>query len=166
VLGVEASIDGATLMRRETVGATDLGNQGVLTSFVQSDIQGSLRGRAGYAFGQLLPYVTGGLALGHFGTQADFARSNSANFFYDGYATHGLQWTTRLGWTVGGGAEWAVSDHWSIRGEYCDSEFGVLADRPNVLSPATFYGGGRRLDQGQVQFGVGLKRPCASPPQR
>ena len=158
VLGLEASIDGATLIRRESLGAHDsAGNQAVLNSMVQSDIQGSVRARAGYAFGRLLPYVTGGLAIGHFGTQSDFAGSNNANFFYDGYATHGLQWTTRLGWTVGGGAEWAVSDHWSIRGEYRYSEFGFLADTPNVLLPGTFYGGGRRLDQGQVQFGASYK---------
>ena len=72
-------------------------------------------------------------------------------------ATHGLQWTTRLGWTVGGGAEWAVSDHWSIRGEYRYSEFGPVSDTPNVALPATLYGGARRLDQGQVQFGASYK---------
>jgi len=158
VLGLEASIDGATLIRRESLGATDLaGNQAVLNSMVQSDIQGSARVRAGYAFGRLLPYVTGGLAIGHFGTQSDFAGSNNTNFSYDGYATHGLQWTTRLGWTVGGGAEWAVNDHWSIRGEYRYSEFGSVSDTPTVFSPGTFYGGGRRLDQGQVQFGASYK---------
>ncbi|WP_158658825.1 TonB-dependent siderophore receptor [Methylocystis bryophila] len=164
VLGLEASVDGATLMRRETVGATNASaDQAVLTSMVQSDIQGSLRGRAGYAFGRLLPYVTGGLAIGHFGTQSDLAggASSTPGFYlrptYIGFATHGLQWTTRLGWTVGGGAEWAVSDHWSIRGEYRYSEFGSVSDTPNVALPGTLYGGGRRLDQNQVQFGASYK---------
>ena len=158
VLGLEASIDGTSLIRRESLGASDLaGDQAILTSMVQSDIQGSLRGRAGYAFGRLLPYVTGGLAIGHFGTQSDFAGANNANYAYDGFATHGLQSTTRLGWTVGGGAEWAVSDHWSLRGEYRYSEFGSISDTPNVLTPSTFYGGGRRLDQNQFQIGFGYK---------
>jgi len=164
VLGLEASIDGATLMRRETVGATNANaDQAVLTSMVQSDIQGSLRGRAGYAFGRLLPYVSGGVALGHFGTQSDLAGGASSTPgaylppTYVGFATHGLQWTTRLGWTVGGGAEWAVSDHWSIRGEYRYSEFGPVSDTPTVASPATLYAGGRRLDQNQVQFGASYK---------
>ncbi|ARN81065.1 TonB-dependent siderophore receptor [Methylocystis bryophila] len=164
VLGLEASVDGATLMRRETVGATNASaDQAVLTSMVQSDIQGSLRGRAGYAFGRLLPYVTGGLAVGHFGTQSDLAGGASSTPgaylppTYVGFATHGLDWTTRLGWTVGGGAEWAVSDHWSIRGEYRYSEFGSVSDTPNVALPATLYGGARRLDQGQVQFGASYK---------
>ena len=158
VLGVEASVDGTSLIKRESLSASDLsGNQAALTSMVQSDIQGSLRGRAGYAFGRLLPYVTGGLAIGHFGTQSDFAAGSGANFAYDGYATHGLDWTTRLGWTVGGGAEWAVSDHWSIRGEYRYSEFGSIADTPAVALPGTYYGGGRRLDQNQFQFGASYK---------
>ena len=164
VLGVEASVDGATLMRRENFGATNVNADGAaLVSMVQSDIQGSVRGRAGYAFGRLLPYVTGGLAIGHFGTQSDFAAAAAGTpgdydpATYIGYATHGLQWTTRLGWTVGGGAEWAVSDHWSIRGEYRYSEFGSVSDTPAVALPGTFYGGGRRLDQGQVQFGASYK---------
>ena len=164
VLGLEASIDGATLMRRETVGATNANaDQALLTSMVQSDIQGSLRGRAGYAFGRLLPYVTGGLAIGHFGTRSDLAGGASSTPgaylppTYVGFATHGLDWTTRLGWTVGGGAEWAVSNHWSIRGEYRYSEFGSVSDTPNVALPATLYGGARRLDQNQVQFGASYK---------
>ena len=169
VLGVEASIDGTSLIKRETLGASDARHdQASLTSMVQSDIQGSLRGRAGFAFGRLLPYVTGGLAIGDFGTQSDFAGGNIAKR-YDGFATHGLDWTTRLGWTVGGGAEWAVSDHWSIRGEYRYSEFGTVADTPTALTPGTFYGGARRLDQNQFQvggsykFGDPLLIPVAAP---
>jgi len=158
VLGLEASVDGTSLINREGVDASDAsGNQGALTSMVRSDVQGSLRGRAGYAFGRLLPYVTGGLAIGHFGTQSDFATVNNPNLAYDGYATHGLNWTTRLGWTVGGGAEWAVSDHWSIRGEYRYSEFGSVSDTPTVALPGTYYGGGRRLDQNQFQVGASYK---------
>ena len=148
VLGLKASIDGTSLIRREGIGASDLaGDQATLTSMVQSDIQGSLRGRAGYAFGRLLPYVTGGLAIGHFGTQSDFAAANNANIAFDGFATHGLQWTTRLGWTVGGGAEWAVNDNWSIRGEYRYSEFGSVSDS----RPSRFRGPITAADAGSIR---------------
>ncbi|HXZ15829.1 MAG TPA: outer membrane beta-barrel protein, partial [Roseiarcus sp.] len=158
VLGLEASIDGTSLINREGLGASDLsGDQGTLNSMVQSDVQGSVRARAGYAFGRLLPYVTGGLAIGHFGTQSDFGAANNANFAFDGYATHGLQWTTRLGWTVGGGAEWAINDRWSLRGEYRYSEFGSVSDTPTVALPGTYYSGGRRLDQNQFQVGASYK---------
>ena len=164
VLGVEASVDGTSLIEREQIGAANVNVDGAaLVSMVQSDVQGSLRGRAGYAFGRLLPYVTGGLAIGHFGTQSDFAAGAAGTPgaylppTYIGFATHGLQWTTRLGWTVGGGAEWAVSDHWSLRGEYRYSEFGTVSDTPNVFSPGIYYGGGRRLDQNQFQIGASYK---------
>ena len=158
VAGFEGSVDGTSLIRRETIGASDAnGGQGSLTSLVQSDIQGAVRARAGYAFGQLLPFLAGGVAIGSFGTQSDFASSNGALGSYDGFATKGLQWTTRVGWTVGGGVEWAVNNNWSIRGEYRYSDFGNLADAPYVALPGTFYSGGRHLDQNQVQFGFSYK---------
>ncbi|HXZ14374.1 MAG TPA: outer membrane beta-barrel protein, partial [Roseiarcus sp.] len=158
VLGLEGSVDGASLAERETLGSNDAaGDQGVLTSFVQSNIQEAVRARAGYAIGRLLPFVAGGLAIGNFGTQSELATANNANFAFDGFATHGLQWMTRLGWTFGGGVEWAVSPHWSIRGEYRYSDFGKVADTPNVALPGTLYSGARRLDQNQVQFGFSYK---------
>lgn len=158
VAGLEGSVDGTNLIARQTIGTSDAaGDNAVLTSFVQSDIQGAVRARAGYAFGRLLPYAAGGLAIGSFGTQSDLASSNAALGFYDGFATKGLQWTTRVGWTVGGGVQWAVNNNWSIRGEYRYSDFGNLANSPNVAIPATLYGGGRHLDQNQVQFGFSYK---------
>jgi len=158
VAGLEGSVDGTSLIKRETIGASDANSDNaLLTSLVQSDIQGAVRARAGYAFGRFLPFAAGGLAIGSFGTQSDLASSNSTLGFYDGFATKGLQWTTRVGWTVGGGVEWAVNNNWSIRGEYRYSDFGNLADAPSVALPATIYGGGRHLDQNQVQFGFSYK---------
>jgi len=158
VVGFEGSVDGTSLVQRESLSGVDAaGDQAALSSFVQSDIQGSVRARAGYSIGRLLPYVAGGLAIGHFATQSDLASAKNADSAFDGFATHGLQWTTRLGWTLGGGLEWAVNNHWSIRGEYRYSDFGVVADAPTVALPGTFYGGERRLDQNQVQFGFSYK---------
>jgi opacity protein-like surface antigen len=166
VVGIEGSVDGTNLNERETIGGSDAnGDQGVLSSFVQSDIQGAVRARAGYAIGRLLPFAAGGLAIGHFGAQSALASANNANFAFDGFATKGLQWTTRVGWTVGGGVEWAVNNNWSIRGEYRYSDFGNLADSPSIALPATIYGGGRHLDQNQVQFGFSYKFGEAAPAQ-
>ena len=164
VVGFEGSVDGTSLIRRDLIAASDAnGDQAQLTSLVQSDIQGAVRARAGYAFGQLLPFAAGGLAIGHFGTQSDLASANNANYVYDGFATHGLQWTTRTGWTVGGGVEWAVNNNWSVRGEYRYSDFGAIADAPTVALPGTLYGGGRHLDQNQVQFGFSYKFGAPTP---
>ncbi|GGE40348.1 membrane protein [Agaricicola taiwanensis] len=65
---------------------------------------GTARVRVGYAFDRVLPYVTGGLALGEVeveDTVFGFSESN-----------------THLGWTVGAGVEVAVADNISVKGEY------------------------------------------------
>lgn len=77
---------------------------------------GTLRGRLGYAgWNNWLPFVTGGLAYGEltaglggtppFGTQTD-----------------GVE----LGWTVGGGVEYALLENWSAKFEYQHLEFSDL----------------------------------------
>jgi outer membrane immunogenic protein len=73
---------------------------------------GSVRGRLGYAFDRVLLYSTGGLAFAspvtHIPTTAISVNSG------DG---------TRLGWTVGGGAEYAFSGNWIAGIEYRHSEY-------------------------------------------
>jgi len=76
--------------------------------------QGSIRARFGYAFDRILVYATGGVAF------ADIReRWNLANGLFVGSDTN-----TRVGWTVGGGVEYAFDDHWSARAEVRYSDFG------------------------------------------
>ncbi|MBN9600940.1 MAG: porin family protein [Afipia sp.] len=63
---------------------------------------GTLRGRVGYAFNNVLFYGTGGLAFGELKGQ-NFALSESR---------------TGMGWTVGLGAEFALTRNWSAKAEY------------------------------------------------
>jgi outer membrane immunogenic protein len=69
----------------------------------------TVRGRAGYAIGGLLPYVTGGLAVGDI--RAGFP----------GFATASA---TNAGWTVGGGLEVALPGNWSAKAEYLHVDLG------------------------------------------
>jgi outer membrane immunogenic protein len=69
----------------------------------------TVRGRAGYAFGGVLPYVTGGLAVGDI--RAGFP----------GFATASA---TNAGWTVGGGIEVALPGNWSAKAEYLHVDLG------------------------------------------
>jgi outer membrane immunogenic protein len=65
----------------------------------QIDWWGTARARFGYAFGTLLPFVTGGLAYGHL-TNSYYASPAQQP---PGYSE---TWSTiRTGWTVGGGFE-------------------------------------------------------------
>lgn len=70
---------------------------------------GTARVRAGVSTGPALLYVTGGAAWVRL---ADgFGPTAPPNTFFPG----DLSWTTRSGWTVGGGTEVALDAHWSAK---------------------------------------------------
>lgn len=72
------------------------------------DYVGTVRGRIGYAFGTLLPYVTGGFAWGH----------GHINFNDGGGNPILLRSQNQLGWTAGAGVEFAVGGNWTAKLEY------------------------------------------------
>ena len=75
---------------------------------------GTVRGRAGYAFNNILFFGTGGLAFGELRGET-FGRAEQH---------------TTAGWTVGFGSEVGLDSHWSAKIEYLyidlsDSQFGI-----------------------------------------
>jgi outer membrane immunogenic protein len=71
------------------------------------------RARLGYATDRWLVFVTGGAAFARVEARDDnppFADSETK---------------TRTGWTVGGGAEYALMGNWSVKGEYLFADFGT-----------------------------------------
>ena len=80
---------------------------------VSQDINwfGTVRGRLGYAWQRIMPYVTGGLAVAEVDFSAPFVGSSSE---------------TMTGWTAGGGVEVAVTDNVSLRGEYLHFDLSEL----------------------------------------
>lgn len=72
------------------------------------DYIGTVRGRIGYAFGQLMPYATGGFTWGHTHVNINNA-SGDAQFPVGQY---------HAGWTAGLGLEFAVSGNWTTKLEY------------------------------------------------
>jgi outer membrane immunogenic protein len=71
---------------------------------------GTIRGRVGYAFDRWLPYFTGG------GAFADVRMT-------PGTGT-GSQTNNQMGWTLGGGVEWAFMGAWSAKLEYLYVDLG------------------------------------------
>jgi outer membrane immunogenic protein len=75
------------------------------------DYYGTVRGRAGIALDRFMPYVTGGLSYGH---------GSGSSTTAPGYTTSvGL-----IGWTAGVGAEYAVTDSISLKGELDYHDYG------------------------------------------
>jgi len=72
------------------------------------DYIGTVRGRIGYAWGNWMPYVTGGFAWGHSHINVNDAAGEVAE-------SRGHYQT---GWTAGLGLEFAVSGNWTAKAEY------------------------------------------------
>ena len=122
VLGVEGDADGTSLggSRSFTLHSTMLDVNGLSSEReASSDWMLTGRVRLGYAWNRILFYGTGGLALTNI--------TVGATDFYSA-AQPGAQSssddTIVVGWTGGGGAEFAVSDAVSIAAEYRHSDFG------------------------------------------
>jgi outer membrane immunogenic protein len=82
----------------------------------------SIRARLGVlATDQFLLYLTGGVAF------ANFKLSNpnvaSENDVY--WGTRNIYGGSRTGWTFGGGGQYAIAPHWSVRVEYRHTDFGT-----------------------------------------
>ena len=128
VLGVEADL-GWGDNRDQINGIPGMNNttppSGSAHSNVQASWDGSLRGRAGYLITpSWLLYGTGGLA---FETITAGSACVADTFICNPFIAHPIQsnstTTTQLGWTVGGGAEMALTPHLLLRAEYRYSQF-------------------------------------------
>lgn len=107
VLGVEADVSFPSPLDRPGLAPSPFN-----TTF---ETFGTVRGRVGYAFGTLLPYVTGGAAWGR--TRVDL---NDA----DGEIV-GTKARMHLGWVAGAGVEFALDGHWSGKVEYTYMDLGA-----------------------------------------
>jgi outer membrane immunogenic protein len=104
VLGLEGDIDWADIKGNTAIAVCARGN-----CTTQNNWLGTARGRVGYSFDRWMPYITGGAAFG------------------DVEATHpgftGLT-STQLGWTVGGGVEFAVMNNLTAKVEFLHYDLG------------------------------------------
>ena len=130
VIGLEADIQGIAAGKRGnyTLGAATYHNLSP-----QLDWFGTVRAKAGYGFGRVLVYATGGFAYG----------GGSITSFASGYPAP-LPATTRTGYAVGGGVEYAFTSRLSakLEGLYVGLN---RQDVPSFYEPATdtYYGTSR-----------------------
>ncbi|MGB8400877.1 outer membrane protein [Bradyrhizobium sp.] len=128
VVGVEGAASGSTMKGSRTVGLP-LGNPDTASVRAKTDFLTGVTARLGYAFDNVLLYAKGGAALA--GDRYDVTGSFAGTPF--GFV--GLE--NRIGWTAGGGVEWAFSRNWSASIEYDYYQFGhstiAMSDPTNVL---------------------------------
>jgi outer membrane immunogenic protein len=88
---------------------------------------GTTRGRIGIApICRLLIYGTGGVAYGN----VDYSASTN----FDNGFTYPVKFSeTNVGWTAGGGIEYAIGHHWTVRVEYLHYDLGSQDRTQNQL---------------------------------
>jgi outer membrane immunogenic protein len=103
----------------------DVGHDGnYLTESTDIKQFGSARARVGYAFGQVLPYVTGGLGWANV-TGGDACPAGAQFGVCSKLGLYSLtNDETYFGWTAGGGLEVAVNQSWSVKAEYLHADLG------------------------------------------
>lgn len=101
VFGVEGDIGWAGIDGSTTCGA--------FACETRNNWFGTFRGRAGYAWNRIMPYVTGGAAFGDVeAKRTGFSGSSDGN----------------VGWTIGAGVEGAIADRWTAKLEYLYADIG------------------------------------------
>ena len=87
-------------------------------------VSGTVRGRLGYAFGNWLPYLTGGFAwtFDRVAFNDITETAISSRLLRPATFDHQLLW--RLGWTIGAGIEFPFAPNWTLRAEYLFTDFG------------------------------------------
>ena len=124
VLGAETDFQGSDMEGSETSSPiiNIVGTGGRPNSFLAAHERtqwfGTARARIGFApFCRTMVYATGGLAYGN----VDY----SANTNFGNGITYPVAFSqTKAGWTVGGGLEYALSHHWSLKAEYLYYDLG------------------------------------------
>ncbi len=144
VIGLEGDVDGTSARTTYALGG--------FSDSARENIQGSIRGRLGIAFDRVLFYATGGAAFG--GLQNNYVNLATG-------ATDSLS-RTRVGYTVGGGVDYAFTNNLSVRVEYRFTDFGSFT---NVLAASS--GGGlavrQRETDNRVQAGISYKFDTFTP---
>jgi outer membrane immunogenic protein len=154
LVGIEADYDFANL-RGNGTSTFLLASSGTATATAGININslGSLKARIGYLpTNSLLLYGTGGLAFGKISTDASivadggFIRSGFGYFCNSAAPTcfAGSSSKTSVGWTAGGGAEIALTDHFTAKLEYTYVDLGkvnglaAVATDPIGNTPSSF----------------------------
>ncbi|WGD30704.1 TonB-dependent receptor [Ancylobacter sp. WKF20] len=129
VLGVEADISFSQMGASSQLGASETATL-IAADMPESQTDyafewlATLRARAGYAAGRLMVYGTGGLAfLRESEQRSQYIVSTAGDRTNLAFGETDSE--TRTGFSLGAGAEYAISNRWTLKAEYLYAGFGV-----------------------------------------
>jgi outer membrane immunogenic protein len=124
VLGVEGDFDGSSARASQSpvFGDSAMSHSTSLPSFAD------LRVRAGFAFDRFLPFVTGGVVVADIHNNLDIVDFTPSSI--------GREDAT--GWVIGGGGEYAIDNHWSVKADYLYMQFPDVTKTLNDGFPYQF----------------------------
>jgi outer membrane immunogenic protein len=145
VLGVETDFDGSTLSKSfNNIGSPFIGPGGLSDSLTVNGKTsltwlGTTRARVGFVAtpdNRLMIYATGGVAYGGGNSQFSVFDATTGSIF------SGNPSSTRVGWVIGGGVEYAITNNITIKGEYLYADLGSsnFTSAGNGFAAANFPG--------------------------
>lgn len=123
VYGVEADLSIASIDGSNSIVTRGLAPFATYTTTVDQRLNwfSTLRGRVGFIeMDRLLFYGTGGLAIG----QSDYSANIHRAAIIVNFDVPASTSVTKVGWTIGAGAEYALDNKWSAKAEYLYYDLG------------------------------------------
>ncbi|PTM42711.1 caspase family protein [Bosea sp. 124] len=120
VLGAETDFSAMHVGGRKASTVNPFGVEVTTQAQTELDTLGTVRARAGIAFGDLLVFATGGYAYGHLGQRGAINPVPTANPTYAGSTAQ-----IASGWALGGGLEYALGPMLSLRLDYLRYDLGT-----------------------------------------
>lgn len=137
VVGIETDFQGSGLKGEASLTFNDMGSMKAGTKVKWF---GTTRARLGYLpTERLMVYATGGVAYGKVETYGSISEFGGDTIGFSNSKT-------RVGYTVGAGAEYAFTDNWTLKSEYLYTDLGKMkftlgdeTDRMNIMTKAPFH---------------------------
>lgn len=126
VVGLDVDFNGANIkkkLRENGAWVDSAGNHGTTERSVTAKMNwnAAVRARAGYAVDRFLPYIAGGVSYGNYGFKGSSRDS-------DGDIANLDEKRTMVGYNIGAGVDYAMTDSLVMRVEYRYSDFGKIKE--------------------------------------
>ncbi|HUI94354.1 MAG TPA: outer membrane beta-barrel protein [Xanthobacteraceae bacterium] len=105
-----------------------------VSSSLSTDWLVTVRGRIGWTVDNWLFFATGGLALTNVESTVNFSDNVASNGGAGAFGA-GSNAATKVGWTIGAGAQYAIDKHWSVKAEYLFVDFNAIDTTALVTPP-------------------------------